>query len=123
MRERPQGPKVSLRRRETSVGSQLPPTCSLRMCSPLFEGGQTPLYKRLPKRGFVNRNRDELQVVNLDRLQYWVDTGRLDTDRMLTMRDLVVLIPPILSELIELHRRVVRLVVPTNVWGAIALTM
>ena len=62
----------------------------------------------------MNRNRDELQVVNLDRLQYWVDTGRLDTDRMLTMRDLVVLIPPILSELIELHRRVVRLVVPST---------
>eukprot|EP00656_Telonema_subtile_P000160 TRINITY_DN10078_c0_g1_i1.p1 TRINITY_DN10078_c0_g1~~TRINITY_DN10078_c0_g1_i1.p1 ORF type:complete len:105 (-),score=14.22 TRINITY_DN10078_c0_g1_i1:6-320(-) len=35
---------------------------------PLFEGGQTPMHRRLPKRGFRNRNRDDLQVVNLDRL-------------------------------------------------------
>eukprot|EP00658_Telonema_sp_P-2_P016382 TRINITY_DN16355_c0_g1_i3.p2 TRINITY_DN16355_c0_g1~~TRINITY_DN16355_c0_g1_i3.p2 ORF type:complete len:230 (-),score=38.72 TRINITY_DN16355_c0_g1_i3:301-990(-) len=56
---------------------------------PLFEGGQTPIIRRLPKRGFRNRNRDELQVVNLDRLQYWAESGRLPTDELLTMRDLV----------------------------------
>ena len=31
-----------------------------------FEGGQTPLYKRIPKRGFNNINRKEYAVVNLD---------------------------------------------------------
>lgn len=31
-----------------------------------FEGGQTPLFQRLPKRGFTNYNRKEYAVVNLD---------------------------------------------------------
>lgn len=33
-----------------------------------FEGGQTPLYRRLPKRGFTNINRKEFAIVNLDTL-------------------------------------------------------
>ena len=33
-----------------------------------FEGGQTPLYRRLPKRGFTNINRKEYAIVNLDKL-------------------------------------------------------
>ncbi|WP_141434134.1 50S ribosomal protein L15 [Bacillus sp. 03113] len=33
-----------------------------------FEGGQTPLYRRLPKRGFTNINRKEYAIVNLDAL-------------------------------------------------------
>ena len=33
-----------------------------------FEGGQTPLYRRLPKRGFTNVSRKEYAVVNLDAL-------------------------------------------------------
>ena len=33
-----------------------------------FEGGQMPLYRRIPKRGFNNVNRVEYAVVNLDRL-------------------------------------------------------
>ncbi|MTH55109.1 50S ribosomal protein L15 [Bacillus mangrovi] len=35
---------------------------------PGFEGGQTPLFRRLPKRGFKNINRKEYAVVNLERL-------------------------------------------------------
>jgi len=35
---------------------------------PGFEGGQNPLYRRLPKRGFTNPNRVEYAEVNLDRL-------------------------------------------------------
>ncbi len=35
---------------------------------PWFEGGQTPLYRRLPKRGFNNPFRVEYQVINLDTL-------------------------------------------------------
>ncbi|MEG0381405.1 MAG: 50S ribosomal protein L15, partial [Kurthia sp.] len=33
---------------------------------PGFEGGQNPLYRRLPKRGFTNINRKEFAIVNLD---------------------------------------------------------
>ena len=33
-----------------------------------FEGGQSPLARRLPKRGFVNIHREELQIVNLEQL-------------------------------------------------------
>ncbi|MFZ3590835.1 50S ribosomal protein L15 [Bacillus sp. DJP31] len=35
---------------------------------PGFEGGQTPLFQRLPKRGFTNVNRKEFTIVNLDTL-------------------------------------------------------
>ncbi|MHA6253427.1 50S ribosomal protein L15 [Oceanobacillus sp. CAU 1775] len=35
---------------------------------PGFEGGQTPLFQRLPKRGFTNINRKEYSIVNLDTL-------------------------------------------------------
>ncbi|MBI3477817.1 MAG: 50S ribosomal protein L15 [Acidobacteria bacterium] len=34
-----------------------------------FEGGQMPLHRRMPKRGFTNVFRDEFSVVNLDRLE------------------------------------------------------
>ena len=43
-----------------------------------YEGGQMPLYQRLPKRGFVKPNRKEYAVVNLDRVQAFVDAGKLD---------------------------------------------
>jgi len=38
-----------------------------------FEGGQTPLFRRLPKRGFTNINRKEYTVVNLDTLNVFED--------------------------------------------------
>ena len=43
-----------------------------------FEGGQMPIYRRLPKRGFKNPFRKVYVPVNLDRLQAAVDAGRLD---------------------------------------------
>ena len=43
-----------------------------------FEGGQTPLHRRLPKRGFNNKIfQKDYNIVNLDRLQQAVDAGRL----------------------------------------------
>jgi len=36
---------------------------------PGFEGGQTPLYRRLPKRGFVSPNHKEYTLINLDTLE------------------------------------------------------
>src|SRR5690606_10578155 len=38
-----------------------------------FEGGQTPLFQRLPKRGFTNINRKEYAIVNLDVLNRFED--------------------------------------------------
>ena len=43
-----------------------------------YEGGQMPLYRRLPKRGFTKPNRKSFAVINLDTLQKFVDAGRLD---------------------------------------------
>ncbi len=38
-----------------------------------FEGGQMPLYRRLPKRGFTNRNTKEIVSINVDRLNVFED--------------------------------------------------
>jgi large subunit ribosomal protein L15 len=43
-----------------------------------YEGGQMPLHRRLPKRGFNNIFRPDYVEVNLGRLQQAVDAGRLD---------------------------------------------
>jgi large subunit ribosomal protein L15 len=43
-----------------------------------FEGGQMPLHRRLPKRGFNNIFRQEHAVVNLGRLQQAIEAGKLD---------------------------------------------
>ncbi|MCA1032781.1 50S ribosomal protein L15 [Bacillus timonensis] len=40
---------------------------------PGFEGGQTPLFQRLPKRGFTNINRKDFAVVNLETLNRFED--------------------------------------------------
>ena len=42
-----------------------------------FEGGQMPLYRRLPKRGFHNPFRTQYAVVNLGRIQTAIENGRL----------------------------------------------
>ncbi len=46
-----------------------------------FEGGQMPLYRRLPKRGFKNLFRKHFEIVNLDSLQAAVDAGKLDAKK------------------------------------------
>lgn len=43
-----------------------------------FEGGQMPLHRRLPKRGFTNIFRVELATVSLERIQTAIDAGKLD---------------------------------------------
>jgi large subunit ribosomal protein L15 len=43
---------------------------------PWFEGGQMPLYRRIPKRGFTSRNRVEYQVVNLAEFERF-DAGQV----------------------------------------------
>lgn len=43
-----------------------------------FEGGQMPIYRRLPKRGFTNIFRKRYAVVNTGRLQTAIDAGKID---------------------------------------------
>lgn len=43
-----------------------------------YEGGQMPLYQRLPKRGFNNINAKRYAVINLGILQKFIDSGKLD---------------------------------------------
>lgn len=45
-----------------------------------FEGGQMPIYRRLPKRGFKNPFAKVFTVVNLDTLQTAIDAGKLKAD-------------------------------------------
>ena len=45
-----------------------------------YEGGQMPLYQRLPKRGFNKPNRKEFSVVNLGLIQKFIDGGKLTGD-------------------------------------------
>ncbi|KAI7821447.1 ribosomal protein L18e/L15P [Kickxella alabastrina] len=55
---------------------------------PGFEGGQTPLMRVFPKRGFKNAFRRELQPLNLDRIQHWINTGRLDASKPITLKQI-----------------------------------
>ena len=50
-----------------------------------FEGGQMPLYRRLPKRGFTNHFRKEFAVVNVGRLQKAIDAGKIDVANPVTV--------------------------------------
>jgi large subunit ribosomal protein L15 len=54
-----------------------------------YEGGQMPLYRRLPKRGFSKPNRLDFAVVNLGQLQAFVDAGKLDAKADVTEDALV----------------------------------
>lgn len=49
-----------------------------------YEGGQMPLYRRLPKRGFSKPNRKEYAVINLGLIQKFVDLGKLDISAPIT---------------------------------------
>ena len=54
-----------------------------------FEGGQMPLYRRLPKRGFNNLFAKDLNEVNLGRIQQAVEAGKLDANGAVTIEALV----------------------------------
>lgn len=55
---------------------------------PGFEGGQTPLFQRLPKRGFTNYNRKEYTIINLDVLNR-LENGTVVTPELLIESGLV----------------------------------
>lgn len=54
-----------------------------------FEGGQMPMHRRLPKRGFNNIFRVEFAEINLDRLQEAVDAKKIDTGSAVNVEALV----------------------------------
>ena len=54
-----------------------------------FEGGQMPLHRRLPKRGFNNIFALRLNVVNLDRIQAAIDRGALNANETVDVEALV----------------------------------
>ena len=53
---------------------------------PGFEGGQMPLYRRLPKRGFKNRNSKEIIAINVDVLNRFEDGTDVTVDTLLESR-------------------------------------
>ncbi len=55
-----------------------------------FEGGQMPLHMRMPKRGFNNFSRKRYVVVNLGRLQNFIENGRLNIQETIDARALQV---------------------------------
>ena len=54
-----------------------------------YEGGQMPLYQRLPKRGFNKPNRKAFAVINLGLIQKFIDAGKLDAGSAITEEALV----------------------------------
>lgn len=50
-----------------------------------FEGGQMPLHRRLPKRGFHNPFRKHYAILNVGRVQAAIDRGKLDSKRTVTV--------------------------------------
>ncbi len=46
-----------------------------------FEGGQTPIHRRLPKRGFNSLNRQVYATVNLSQLEKAVEAGKIDSKK------------------------------------------
>ena len=50
---------------------------------PGFEGGQMPLYRRLPKRGFTNRNSKEIVAINISELERFRSGSTVTIEKML----------------------------------------
>ena len=85
------GARTSRKRLGRGVGSGLGKTsgkghkgAKARRSNPkprFFEGGQMPIYRRVPKRGFQNPTRVEYAEVNIGRLQKAIEDGRLDAGK------------------------------------------
>ena len=53
-----------------------------------YEGGQMPIYMRLPKRGFNAFNSKKMNIVSLGRIQQAIDAGKLDAKKAVTVETL-----------------------------------
>lgn len=56
---------------------------------PWFQGGQTPLVVQRGTKGFENRRAPVMAKVNLDKLQEWIDAGRIDPTKRISVKELV----------------------------------
>ena len=50
-----------------------------------FEGGQMPLYRRLPKRGFNPLKKEKIAIINLDKIQNLIETKKLNKDSLINI--------------------------------------
>ncbi|WP_121067091.1 50S ribosomal protein L15 [Chachezhania antarctica] len=82
-----------------------------------YEGGQMPLYQRLPKRGFTKPNRKEYSVVNLGLIQKFIDAGKIDAGKPVDEDVLVA------SGLVRRKRDGVRVLAKGDVTSALTLTV
>tara|TARA_B100000003_G_C10868852_1_gene346162 strand:- start:320 stop:775 length:456 start_codon:yes stop_codon:yes gene_type:complete len=48
-----------------------------------FEGGQMPLYRRLPKRGFNSISTEKVAILNLEKIQIYIDKKKINTEEIL----------------------------------------
>ena len=48
-----------------------------------FEGGQMPLYRRLPKRGFNPLKKENIAILNLDKIQFFINKKTINTNNVL----------------------------------------
>ena len=53
-----------------------------------FEGGQMPLYRRLPKRGFNPIQKENIAILNLDKIQSFIDKKTINTNDLLNSSSL-----------------------------------
>ena len=53
-----------------------------------FEGGQMPLYRRLPKRGFNPISRENIAILNLEKIQSYIDKKNINTNEVLNSSSL-----------------------------------
>ena len=53
-----------------------------------FEGGQMPLYRRLPKRGFNPIKKNKIAKINLDQIQNFLDKKRIDPSNQINLESL-----------------------------------
>ena len=98
LRDNP-GARTSRKRLGRGIGSGLGKTsgkghkgAKARKSNPkprYFEGGQMPIYRRLPKRGFKNPTRPSYAEVNVGRVQAAIDAGKLDAGRTVDAEALI----------------------------------
>jgi large subunit ribosomal protein L15 len=53
-----------------------------------FEGGQMPLYRRLPKRGFNSIKKNNIAIINLQQLQEFISKGKLNSKILVNLNEL-----------------------------------
>ena len=82
-----------------------------------YEGGQMPLYMRLPKRGFNNVNAKHFAVINLGLLQKFIEAGKIDATAAVTEETLIA------SGLVRRKLDGVRLLAKGEVTSAVNLTV